>query len=129
MANVLDEGGLTNLELPSQAASEGLSLNAEQAASQVAVATAEGFETFEADAESKPNSEDWSQLLTRTGKRNRRARKAKAAAEWEAQQDLNATKSLIAAKGGFSPAVRRWFGRDGGPALESRWRRCTTRAG
>ena len=35
---------LTNLKLPSQAASEGLSLNAEQAASQVTVVTAEGVE-------------------------------------------------------------------------------------
>ncbi len=65
-----------------------MSSHAEQAASQVAVPAAKGFETFGADAESNPNSEDWSQPLMRTFKRNRRARKAKAAAEGEAQQDL-----------------------------------------
>ena len=74
------EAVLTNLKLPSQAALEGLSLNAEQAASQVTVATAEGFEKLEADAEGNSSSEGWSQPLTRTGKRNRRVRKAKAAA-------------------------------------------------
>ena len=100
------EAVLTNLKLLSQTVSEGLSLNAEQAASQVAVATAEGLEKLEADAESNPISEDKSQPLTRTGERNRRAHKAKAAAEWEAQQDSNVTKSLIAAEEGVSPAVR-----------------------
>ena len=79
------EAVLANLKLPSQATSERLSLNAEHAASQVTVATAEGFEKSETDAESNSNSEDWSRPLTRTGKRNRKARKAKAAAEWEAQ--------------------------------------------
>ncbi len=42
----------------------------------------------------------------RTGKRDRKARKAKAAVEWEAQQGLSVTKSRIEAEEGFSPASR-----------------------